>query len=109
MAKRSGLADLIGRTIIGVTVKESDRPPHMQLFLTLDDGRYYEIWSQDSGMGFCSMTYGGGLDAVEAEGRRDAETVFEVVADDDGTPKQTVLTKDRDDIEGRKSQRRPLS
>lgn len=103
MAKRSGLADLIGRQIVAVTVKESEKPPRLQLFLTLDDGRYFELWSNDPETGFASMTRDGGLEAVRSYGRQTSEVVFEVVTDDDGEPLQTVVTEERDLIERRKS------
>lgn len=109
MGKKAGLADLIGRTIVAVTVKESERPPHVQLLLSLDNGRYYEVWSHHDGMGFGSMTYKGGLDAARSQGRDDAEVVFEVVAGEDGRSRETVIDKARDDIDGRKSLRTPQS
>lgn len=84
MSKQSGLADLVGRRIVAVTVTESEGPPRLQLFLTLDDGRYYEVWSREADIGFGSMSYDGGLQEVHSEGRRDAEIVFEVVDDDVG-------------------------
>lgn len=105
MGKKNGLADLIGRTIVAVTVLESENPPREQLFLTLDDGRYYELWSQPSGLGVGSMTYDGGLEEVQGQRPDRSEIVFEVVADDKGQPRQTVAKARRDEIEDRKSRR----
>lgn len=103
MPKKRGLADLIGREIVAVTVKDSDKRPFVQLFLTLDDGSFYEVWSNDPDIGFGSMTYEGGLEEVRSRGRDSAEIVFEVVQGEDGRPRQTVVTESRDLIERRKS------
>lgn len=105
MPKKRGLADLIGRKIVAVTVKESEKRPCLQLFLILDDGRYYEVWSNDPGTGFGSMTYDGGLEAVRSQGRESTEIVFEVVQGGNGRPHQTVVTESHDVIEKRKSLR----
>lgn len=101
--KRQGLADLIGRTITAVTVKESEREPRVQLYLTLDDGTYYEIWTAAPWMGFASMAREGGQEAVRSQGREDADVAFEVLSDEDGDPYQTVAKHERDLIENRKS------
>lgn len=84
MSNKSGLADLVGRRIVAVSVRQSEGSPRLQLFLTLDDGRYYEVWSREADIGFGSMAYEGGLQAVHSQGRSDAEIVFEVVDDDVG-------------------------
>lgn len=104
MSKKRGLADLIGERIVAVTVKESDQAPEVQLFLTLEDGRYFEVWSRGPGMGFGSMAYDGGLADVRSQGREGTRIVFEVVADEEGNPQQTVAAEARDLIERRKSQ-----
>lgn len=102
--KRQGLADLIGRSVVAVTVTEAERPPRVQLYLTLDDGSYFEIYTAEPWLGFASMARDGGLKAVRSE-REDAEVAFEVVAGDDGRPRQTVATETSDLIENRKSLR----
>lgn len=101
--KRQGLAVLIGRTITAVTVKESEKEPRAQLYLTLDNGTHYEIWTAAANMGFASMARDGGQNAIRSHGREDAETVFEVLTDEDGKPHQTVAKNERDLIANRKS------
>lgn len=107
MGSRSGLTDLVGRTIVAVTVKESERPPHHLLILTLDNGTYYEIWSEEAGLGVGSMTCKGGLDEARGQGRADSDIVFEVLRSEAGEPVQTAGAETGDRIELRKSLRGP--
>jgi hypothetical protein len=37
--------EIIGKRIVGVIVKESDRWPKSQLFLLFDDNTYFELYS----------------------------------------------------------------
>ena len=42
---KSGVKQIIGKTISGVVVKESKNSPRTQLFLLFNDGTYYEFYS----------------------------------------------------------------
>ena len=60
---KSGLKDMIGRTVSGVVTAERPHSPKVLLFLTFTDGTFYEIYGDDihSTSGVCS---GGVTDAV---------------------------------------------
>jgi len=43
MALKAAVADIIGKTIKHIVVKEGDRQPRSQVFLVFTDGSYYEL------------------------------------------------------------------
>ena len=44
---KSGLKDMIGRTVAGVVIAERPLSPKVLLFLTFTDGTFYEIYGDD--------------------------------------------------------------
>lgn len=59
---KTGVGDIIGKTISGVVVAENKRNPRQQVFLVFSDGTYLEFWGE-------SFNCAGGLhrgDAVAA-------------------------------------------
>lgn len=66
---------MVGRTITGVVVKESDRPPRSQVFLIFSDGVYSELWS-DAPINAARL-WPGGRDEVRAYMAPQQRIVFE--------------------------------
>ena len=44
MSMRSGIREIIGKTISGVLVSECPEEPRTQVFLVFADGTHYELW-----------------------------------------------------------------
>lgn len=42
------IKDIVGKTIKGVVVRESDKAPQSQVFLVFTDGTYYELYTSGS-------------------------------------------------------------
>lgn len=72
--------DIVGRTITGVTIKESSdgRPPKHQVFFEFEDGSYFELFSE-SAMSPANLG-AGGREAVERYMAPQQKVVFQTTA-----------------------------
>ena len=79
MIERSGVYNIIGKTISGVLVKEGPvRPgfgPRSEVYLVFTDNTHFEMWSLGSEIEFAAAVRPGGVDAIRTpmdakEGRR---------------------------------------
>jgi hypothetical protein len=66
MAFKAAVADIIGKTIKHVVVKEGDRQPRSQVFLVFTDGSYYEFYSATAPIVGAGGLDVGGIEAVRA-------------------------------------------
>ncbi len=80
---KSGLPQVVGRTITAVVVK-TGRAPEWQLYLLLNDGAWYELYG-DGYLGGASDLDTGDLTTVEAYMERTHKTILQVVLDDPTT------------------------
>ena len=65
MAKIEFAKNIVGKTIKGVVVKESDwKNPRSQIFLLFDDNTYYEFYSASTIRGIHGIDKGG-MDTVK--------------------------------------------
>jgi len=67
--------DMLGRTITGIVIKASDRPPRSQVFLLFSDGMYSELYS-DAPIKAASL-WPGGPDEVRAYMAPEQQVIFE--------------------------------
>ena len=61
-----GLAQILGRTIAHVLVKERGTTPRSQVFLVFTDGTYYEFYCTEGNISPTSAAYRGGVEDVRA-------------------------------------------
>ena len=66
MAFKAAVADIIGKTIKHIVVKEGDRQPRSQVFLVFTDGSYYEFYSATAEIVGAGGLDVGGIEAVRA-------------------------------------------
>ncbi|HWE42942.1 MAG TPA: hypothetical protein VG432_10570 [Gemmatimonadaceae bacterium] len=64
MAFKPAVADIIGKTIEHIVVKEGDRQPRSQVFLVFTDGSYYEFYSATGAIVGAGGLDVGGIEAV---------------------------------------------
>jgi hypothetical protein len=64
MAFKAAVADIIGKTIKHVVVKEGERQPRSQVFLVFTDGSYYEFYSATAEIVGAGGLDVGGIEAV---------------------------------------------
>ncbi|MBE7465576.1 MAG: hypothetical protein HS116_19030 [Planctomycetes bacterium] len=73
---KHAIAEILGKTVSGVVVKENGRPPHTQVFLMFRDGTHYELYGE-------YFTGAGGVDRgtaeeIKSKGQPGGKIVFEV-------------------------------
>lgn len=77
--KKSGAVDIVGKTVIGVIIKQAKNPgttPQSQLYLVFDDNSYYEFYSMT---GVISNTGGCFLNSSFREVYNYSDDAFDVV------------------------------
>ncbi|MGE0594655.1 MAG: hypothetical protein AB7G23_08975 [Vicinamibacterales bacterium] len=77
---KDAIRDIVGKSIAGVVVKESDRPPRRQVFLVFSDGTYYELYSGSGDIKGAGGIDTGGLEAVRNYMSATHKIVLEAVA-----------------------------
>jgi hypothetical protein len=88
---KSGVREIVGKTIAGVVVKESDGLPRRQVFLLLTDGTYFEFYGVLYGI---SGVRNGSLEAVRKYLTPPMQTVMEFVD-------ETLLHRDDERVSGK--------
>ena len=94
---KSGIRQVLGKTISGIVVTGNDKEPMIQLFLTFTDGTFFEIWGNS--FDCCSELDSGGVAEVkmyaESQGATIQKTIVMIPEDQSlRKPKKQMNPKD---------------
>lgn len=60
---KSGIENIIGKTVSNVVVADKEKPPYRQVFLVFSDNTYFELYGKFTGAG--GVDRGGVEDVIE--------------------------------------------